>query len=113
MHVVRPSPHSPTFGREHARSDGVGEDTGQVVGESANRNGFIPQSTGRRFRHNGVTSWADRGHVDEGLDDEEDTDAERCVLGVEDSENTSGDKADEHDEETRHVNCRTTDTSHD
>lgn len=58
-----------TGGRDHVRSNGALEDSGEVVDKSANGYSLVTQASGRGLSDDRITDCADGNHVDEGRDD--------------------------------------------
>lgn len=90
------------------RGHGILEDAREVVDESADGNSLITQASGRCLSDDGIADGADGNHVDEGRDDQENANGKLRLSAARPTKTTDGNKAEEHERETRHVNGGTT-----
>lgn len=90
------------------RSNRVLEDTGEVVDESTNGNSLVTQAAGRSLSDDRIADGSDGNHVDEGRNDEQNTNSELRFSAARPTKATNGNKTEEHQGKARHVNGSTT-----
>lgn len=86
----------PTGCVDHPWGERVGEDSGKIVNESADRNRLVSQSTGRSLGDNGIADGTGGRHVNQGQEDEQDADCKIRLFTTDDAETSDDDEKDEH-----------------
>jgi hypothetical protein len=92
-----------TCRRNHARSNGIAEDSGEIVNESADDNRLVSQSSGWCLRNDWITGGSGGDHVDKRGDDQENPNRELNTLSLSETETTDCYEDEEHEKQANHI----------
>lgn len=84
------------------------EYSGKVIDKSANGNSLVAEATGRSLSDDRIADRSDGNHVDQGGNDEQNTNSELGFSTAHPTKATNGNKTEEHKGKARHVNGGTT-----